>query len=331
MERVTDQGATLKKALALTCVILAVELGGGLISHSLALLSDAGHVLTDVFALSLAWFAVEQSKRPADRRRTYGYQRVSILAALVNSVTLIVIVIAIAYEAVRRLAHPEPVQGVVVIVSALLAIAVNAYVVMGLRGHGKSLNLRAALLHVTGDIGASAGVVLAGAIILLTGWLYIDPILSLGIAALIAYGAWRIVRETVNMLLEGTPPDINLGDVTSEIASTKHVISAHDLHVWALSSEETALSVHVVLEECPLGDAEHVVRDLEGRLCGRFAIGHTTIQVESCHPCGEIHHGGGEHNHPHQHLVMTSSARGVSPSAGPAAPPPSEGSASRGR
>src|SRR5713101_5995997 len=307
MENVNDRAATLTTALALTCMILAVELAGGLVSHSLALLSDAGHVLTDVFALGLAWFALEQAKRPADRRRSYGYQRVSILAALVNSVTLIVIVIAIAIEAVRRLAHPEPVQGVVVIASALAAIAINVYVVFGLRGHSKNLNIRAALLHVTGDIGASAGVVLAGATILITGWLYIDPILSLGIAALIAYGAWRIVRETVNLLLEGTPTDINLPDVTSEITATKHVTGMHDLHVWALSSEETARSVHVVLEECPLGDAEHVVRDLESRLCSRFDIGHTTIQVESCHPCGEIHHGAGEHYHPHEHVLLTSS------------------------
>lgn len=306
MERVNDHGPMLKRALALTFAVLAVELAAGLISHSLALLADAGHVLTDVFALGLAWLAVEQGKRPADRRRSYGYQRVSILAALVNAVTLIVIVIAIAYEAVQRLAHPAPVQGLVVMVAAVVAIAVNGYLVLGLRGHGKNLNLRAALLHVTGDIGASAGVVAAGAIILLTGWLYIDPLASLGIAALIAFGAWQIVRETVNLLMEGTPRDINLAAVTGEIATTDHVISVHDLHVWALSSEETALSVHVVLEECPLGEAEHVVRDLETRLCRQFAIGHTTIQVESCHPCGEIQHGTGEHNHPHDHLVLKS-------------------------
>jgi len=329
MPATTDQSGTLRKALALTCVILAVELAGGVISHSLALLSDAGHVFTDVFALGLAWFAVEQARRPADRRRSYGYQRVSILAALVNSVALIVIVIAIAIEAVRRLANPEPVQGAVVIVAALVGIAINAYVVLGLRGHGRNLNLRAALLHVTGDIGASAGVVVAGAVILLTGWLYIDPILSLGIAALIAFGAWRIVRETVNLLLEGTPPEINLADVATEIRATPHVTGMHDLHVWALSSEAMALSVHVVLEECPLGDAEHVVRDLESRLCDRFDIGHTTIQVESCHPCGEIHHGSGEHNHPHEHLVLKSST--VSSSSRPAAPPPAAGSSSPAR
>jgi cobalt-zinc-cadmium efflux system protein len=310
MESVRERGAILRTALALTCFILVVEFAGGLVSHSLALLADAGHVLTDVFALGLAWFAVEQSKRPADRRRSYGYQRVGILAALVNSVSLIVIVVAIAYEALRRLASPEPVQGAVVVVTALVGVAINSYVIFGLRGETKSLNMRAAFLHVAGDVGASVGVVLAGAIILLTGWLYIDPILSLGIAALIAFGAWRIVRETVNLLLEGTPSDVDLGAVSEEIRHTDQVVSLHDLHVWALSSEDTALSVHVVVGDCPLGDAEHLVRDLEQRLCARFDIGHTTIQVESCHPCGEIHHGMGEHNHPHEHLVLSSSLEG---------------------
>jgi cobalt-zinc-cadmium efflux system protein len=284
--------------------VLLIELAGGLLSHSLALLSDAGHVLTDVFALGLAWFAVEQSKRPADRRRSYGYQRVSILAAFVNAITLIVIVLAIGFEAVRRLINPEQVQGGLVIGTALVGIAINAFVLLTLRGHAASLNLRAATLHVTGDVAASAGVVIAGAVILLTGWLYIDPLLSLAIAALIAYGAWGIVRETVNLLMEGTPRDVNLAAVTAEITGAKLVTGLHDLHVWALSSDEMALSCHIVIDDTSLGDAEHVVRDLESRLCDRFAIGHTTIQVESCHPCGEIHHGAGAHNHPHR--VFTS-------------------------
>ena len=306
MAEVRSRGSVLKVALALTCVVLAVELTGGLISHSLALLSDAGHVLIDVFALGLAWFAVSQANRPADARRSYGYHRVSILAALANSLTLIVIVVAIAYEAIRRLAHPEPVQGGIVIVAALVGIAINGFVAFGLRGESHSLNVRAALLHVIGDIGASVGVVVAGVVILLTGWLYIDPLLSVGIAILIAFGAWGIVRETVNLLMEGTPRDINLGAVMQEITNTELVTSSHDLHVWALSSDEMALSCHVVVGDCPLGDAEHVVRDLEQRLCERFDIGHTTIQVESCHPCGEIHHGAGEHNHPHEQLVFSS-------------------------
>ena len=158
---------------------------------------------------------------------------------------------------------------------------------------------------------------MGGAVILLTGWLPIDPILSVAIAALIAFGAWRIVRETVNLLMEGTPREVNLGAVTNEITSTQLISSMHDLHVWALSSDETALSVHVVVDDTTLGDAEHVVRDLEQRLCEKFAIGHTTIQVESCHPCGEINHGAGQHNHPHAHVVMVSSP----------ARPPVEGSA----
>src|SRR5437667_3943191 len=223
MERVTDQGATLRKALALTCIVLAIEFAGGLFSHSLALLSDAGHVLTDVFALGLAWFAVEQSKRPADQRRTYGYQRVSILAALLNAITLIVIVLAIAIEAVRRLMDPAPVQGGLVIATALVAIAINAFVILTLRGDGDNLNLRAAMLHLTGDVAASVGVVIAGALILLTGWLPIDPILSLAIAGFIAYGAWGNRRETVNLLMEGTPTEVNLAAVTAEIAATNLV------------------------------------------------------------------------------------------------------------
>ena len=320
MGTVRDRSSTLKLALALTCLVLVVELAGGLSSHSLALLSDAGHVLTDVFALGLAWFAVAQANRPADKSRSYGYHRVSILAALLNSIVLIGIVIAIGYEALRRLANPEPVQGGIVIVAALVGIAINTYVAFGLRGDTHNLNMRAALMHVTGDIGASIGVVVAGAVILLTGWLYIDPLLSLAIAVLIAFGAWRIVRETVNLLLEGTPREIDLAAVTAEITGTELVSGMHDLHVWALSSDEMALSVHVVVDDCPLREAEHVVRDLERRLCDRFSIGHTTIQVESCHPCGEINHGAGEHNHPHDRVRVISSA-GHPPAAGSVAPP----------
>src|SRR6266567_920894 len=320
MSAQVDRSRPLKVALGLTCVVLAVELAGGLASHSLALLADAGHVLVEVFALGLAWFAVIQARRPADVKRSYGYQRAGILAALVNAGVLVLVVIAIAYEAGRRIVSPEPVSGGIVIIAALIGGSINAYVVFGLRGHAHNLNLRAAMLHVVGDVGAAIGVVIAGTVILLTGWTYVDPLLSLGIAVLIGIGALRIVREAVNMLLEGTPREIDLGAVMGEIKSTDRVTSMHDLHVWALSSEETALSVHVVLEDCPLGEAEHVVRDLEARLCERFDIGHTTIQVESCHPCGEIFHGAGAHNHPHEH------AESVSRVGEPAAPPRVAGS-----
>jgi len=316
------ENSRFRLALGLTVGVLVIELAGGLVSHSLALLSDAGHVMTDVFALGLAWFAVEQAKRPADRKRSYGYLRVGILAPFINGLVLTAIVAAIAVEAVRRLLAPESVHGWLVIATALGAIAINAFVLLTLRGAGRSLNLRAAVLHVTGDVAASAGVVVAGAVILLTGWLYIDPLLSLAIAALIAFGAFRIIRETANLLMEGTPREIDLAEVTRQITRTPRVTGVHDLHVWSLSSNETALSCHVVVGDISLGDAEHVVRDLEHRLCDGFAIGHTTIQVESCHPCGEIHHGPGEHNHPHEHAVFTSSAGPAPPrAAGSAAPP----------
>ena len=308
----------LRLALGLTLAVLVVELAGGLLSHSLALLSDAGHVLTDVFALGLAWFAFELSKRPADRRRSFGYQRAGIVAALVNSAALIVIVLAIGVEAVRRLLAPEPVQGGLVIVTALAAIAINAFVILALRDDSRNLNMRAAMLHVVGDVASSAGVVVAGAVILLTGWLYIDPLLSIAIAAFISYGAWGIARETVNLLMEGTPQGINLAAVTSEITDTKLVTGMHDLHVWALAPDEVALSCHIVMDDMSLGEAEHVVRDVETRLCRRFAIGHTTIQVESCHPCGEIHHGVGDHNHPHEHVTFTSGRPVLPPAAGSA-------------
>jgi cobalt-zinc-cadmium efflux system protein len=304
VEQAGDNSSRLRLALGLTVAVLLVELAGGLLSHSLALLSDAGHVLTDVFALGLAWFAIEQAKRPADPRRTYGYHRVGILAAFVNAITLIVIVLAIAFEAVRRLMSPPEVEGGLVIATALVGIAINAFVLLTLRSHAANLNLRAATLHVTGDVAASVGVVIAGGVILLTGWLYIDPLLSLAIAGLIAYGAWGIVRETVNLLMEGTPRDVDLAAITREITDADLVTGLHDLHVWALSSDELALSCHIVIDDTSLGNAEHVVRGLESQLCDHFAIGHTTIQVESCHPCGVITHGAGEHNHPHR--VFTS-------------------------
>jgi cobalt-zinc-cadmium efflux system protein len=295
-------GTALKQAFLLTTLILAIEVAAGFASHSLALLSDAGHILTDVVALGLAWFAVEQSKRPADARRTYGYHRVGILAAMVNGATLIVIVIFIAIEAARRFVNPQPVQGGLVIVAALLAIAVNVFIAVRLRESGGNLNIRAAMLHVIGDIGASIGVIVSGVIILLTGWYYADSVISLGIAALIAWGALRIVRETANVLLEGAPHGVDIAQVRATILEAEGIASVHDLHVWSLDSEQLALSCHVVVpEDLYTADGEHLVRRLEQQLCERFEIGHTTLQVEACHPCDPaMSHGVGEHNHPHR-------------------------------
>jgi len=293
----------LKPAFLLTLLILAVEVVAGVAAHSLALLSDAGHLVTDVVALGLAWFAVEQSKRPADAVRTYGYHRVGILTAMFNGATLIVIVLAIGIEAARRFAHPEPVKGGLVIAAALVAIAVNAYITLRLRGEEPNLNVRAALLHVTGDLAASVGVVVAGAVILLTGWLYADPLISVGIAALIAWGALRIVVDTTNILLEGMPKGLQLATVQEAITSMPGVEGVHDLHVWSISPQQVALSAHIVVaEEQSAADGEHLIRRIEQRVCERFDIAHTTIQVEACHPCADDGaHGPAFHNHPHRH------------------------------
>src|SRR5579859_1124806 len=245
----------LRQAFLLTLVILVVELAGAFWSHSLALFSDAGHVTTDIFALGLAWFAVKQTERPADEARSYGYHRAGILAAMANGATLILLVFVIAWEAAQRFVHPEPVQGGIVIISALAGVGVNAYVALSFRAQGSNLNIRAAVLHAVGDLLASIGVIVAGAVILLTGWLFVDPLVSILIAALIGWNAFKIVGETVNILLEGTPRGMDLAGVRQEFGSVRGVRSHHDLHVWSISSEHKALSVHVVVREQTLADS----------------------------------------------------------------------------
>ncbi|MGH2365523.1 MAG: cation diffusion facilitator family transporter [Chloroflexota bacterium] len=298
-------GGALRSAFFLTTAILAVEAAAGVLAHSLALLADAGHILTDVVALGLAWFAIEQAKRPPDLRRTYGYHRVGILTAMVNGATLIAIVVAVAFEAARRLSHPEPVQGALVIGAALVAIAVNAVIGSRLKtGNAGNLNVRAALLHVIGDLAASTGVIVSGVVILATGWYLVDPIISLVIAAIIAWGAVRVVLDTGNILLEGVPGGVDLAAIRASIGGAQGVDSVHDLHVWALSPEHLALSCHVVVSEERLSEGEHLVRRLEQALCADFEIGHTTIQVEACHQCeAPDDHGAEAHNHPHDEVV----------------------------
>ena len=293
-------GTRLGRAFALTALVLLIEVLGGAISHSLALLSDAGHMLTDVVALGIAWLALRQSSKPADLRHTYGHHRFGILAAMLNGGLLVAIVIVIVYEAVQRLLHPEPVQAGLVVVTALVAIAVNAYLASSLSTPAANLNVRAARLHVLSDLAGSIGVVVAGGVILVSGWLAADALIALAIAALIAWGAGRLVTETIHILLEGAPRGVELTAVRTRIEGTAGVDSVHDLHVWSLSSAETALSCHVVVEEGTLAAAEQAVRRLEGRLCQRFGIGHTTIQLERSQPCaGDGGHGPGQHNHPH--------------------------------
>jgi cobalt-zinc-cadmium efflux system protein len=271
----------LRLAFFLTLIILAAEVTGGWLANSLALLSDAGHVLTDIFALGLAWFATEQAERPANARKTFGYHRVGILAALVNALTLILITIWILWQAIGRFQHPEPVQPFVMFVSAGIGVVVNLFIGFGLRKESDNLNVRAAALHVFGDVGASVAVIVAGVIILLTGWYSADPILSVGIAVLIALGAWRVLRETSDILLESVPQDINLSGLVRDMMRVQGVQDVHDLHVWCITSGMYALSCHAQIEDLPPSKSAAILTSVERMLRDKYHIGHTAIQFES--------------------------------------------------
>jgi cobalt-zinc-cadmium efflux system protein len=299
-------GRRLRTAFLLTLVILLVELAGGLISHSLALLSDAGHVLTDVVALGLAWFAAAQSTRPADARRTYGYHRIGILAALGNAFALLLIVLVIAYEAVQRFAHPTTVMPAVMLVSAAVGIGINLWIGLGLRREeSHNLNLRAATLHVFGDVAASVGVVVGGLIILATHWYLADPLISLALALLIAWSAWNILRETVDILMEASPKDLNVAQLVHDVERLPGVEDMHDLHIWSIAGGMTALSAHVRVSDRPLSACDPLLGKLDRLLAERYAIGHTTLQLEyaGCTPsdlyCGLA---PGEAAHAHHHV-----------------------------
>ncbi|QBD83786.1 cation transporter [Ktedonosporobacter rubrisoli] len=271
---------TLRLAFFLTIVILLVELVGGIFANSLALLSDAGHVVTDLFALGLAWFAAVQAERPPNERKTFGYHRVGILAALLNAITLILIAVAISWEAIQRFQHPEPVQPLIMFGSAAVGILVNLFIAFGLRKEDHNLNVRAASLHVLGDVGASVGVIVAGGLILLTGWFPLDPILSVGIAILIALGAWRILRETTDILLEAVPKGISMPRMVQDITSVVGVRGVHDLHVWSITSGMYALSCHVLIDNVPPSASASILQSLTSILSEKYHIGHSTIQFE---------------------------------------------------
>lgn len=271
-------------ALLATIIVALVEVGAGLLGNSLALMADAGHVAVDVLALSLAWWATAQAAKPPTQRQTYGYQRVGILVGLGNALLLLLVVSAISAGAALRLDHPERPVAWIMIGAALFGVAANL-LVAALIHRGHSFNSRAAMLHVGGDILAGIGVVLAALLIQLTGWLRFDPLISLAICAVIAWGALRLLREALPVLLESAPRGISVAAVEADLLGTPGVDGVHDLHVWQLTPDHLALSCHLALREQTLVEAEHLVQGVSNRLCRRYGLGHTTIQVEACHPC----------------------------------------------
>lgn len=274
-------------SLALTGLIFFAELVGGLLTRSLALLSDAAHVFLDVFALGLSYVAIRLASLPPDDRHTYGYHRLRVLAALVNGATLLVVSFEIFREAIKRFSNPEPILAGPMLVVAIIGLVVNLIVAFVLRGHEQEdLNVRSAFLHVLGDALASVGVIVAGIVIVLTGWTVIDPMISMAIAVIILVGSGNVLRKALHILVEGVPRGLTATEVAEVMDSVPGVSEVHDLHVWTVSSEYIALSAHVVLDDQSLSEAQNILEDLETTLSEQFGIDHTTIQVE-CKSCAQ--------------------------------------------
>ncbi|MCY7374660.1 MAG: cation diffusion facilitator family transporter [Pyrinomonadaceae bacterium] len=288
-----DAGSSkkLKLALGLTAVYMFAEAFGGWFANSLALIADAGHMLTDVAALSLTLAAIWFASRPATQKKTFGYYRLEILAAFVNGIALVLISLWIIYEAVERWNAPLPVKGFELTVIAVGGLVINmvcAWLLHG--GHEHNLNVRGAYLHIIGDALGSVAAIVAGVLILMFGWLWADALCSFLISLIIIFGAWNLIKESVNVLLEGTPAHINLTAVEDAIRQTENVRDVHDLHVWTITSGMEALSVHVVHTETITAAA--LLTAIKTKLHDNFGIDHLTIQLETSgseetgsHPC----------------------------------------------
>lgn len=259
---------------------MVVEVIYGLMAHSLALVADAGHNLSDVLGLLLAWGAALMAKRAPTARHTYGLRRSTVLAALFNAIFLLVSVGAIAWEALRRLGHPEPIVAGTVIWVALLGIVINGITaMMFMSGSKDDLNIRGAFAHMAADAIISAGVVVAGIVIVYTGWEWLDPVVSLVLVAVIIAGTWGLLRDSVNLSLDAVPEGIDGEAVQQWLTTLPGVKGAHHLHIWGLSTTESALTVHLVIEEGKRSDA--LLHDINEGLREKFKIGHATIQCES--------------------------------------------------
>lgn len=273
-------GTVLKWSLAGTLLFVAVQFTAGLKSGSLALISDAGHNLTDALALGLAMFGVYLQRKPADESRTFGYHRGGVLAAFVNALSLIVLSAYLFYESYERLMTPQGVDEQVMIVTATLGILLNVGILLGLRKHGEDINIRAASVHMLGDALGSVAIIIGAIAIHYTGWLSIDPILSILIGALIVWSAIDIIRESLNILLEGLPRGLQLQSISEAMREIPGVLDVHDVHVWSLGSSAHALSCHALIEDMPTSESNCILKGLNCVLSDRFHIHHTTIQFE---------------------------------------------------
>lgn len=274
-------------SLALTGLIFAVEVIGGLWTGSLALLSDAAHVFMDVLALAMSYAALRVAAWPADDRHTYGYHRWQVIAALANGATLLFVAFGIFREAWQRFQMPAPILAGPMLIVAAIGLGVNLIVALVLSGHDHhDLNVRSAFLHVLGDALSSVGVIVAGGVILLTGWLWVDPLVSMLIGVIILVGAGRVLREALHILVEGAPDGVTTAQVRPALQTVPGVSDVHDLHIWTVSPGYVALSAHVVLSDPSFAGASTVLGRIRTLLAERFGIQHTTVQLECAH-CGQ--------------------------------------------
>ncbi len=272
-------------SLGLTAAFVGVEVTAGLFANSLALLTDAAHNFTDVLALALTWWALRVTTKPASPGKTYGYHRAGILVALVNSTTLVLIALGIFYEAYRRLLAPPEVKANVLIGVGVVAVIVNLVTALLVRrGSEHDLNLRSAFLHLMGDVLSTLGAVIAGIIIRFTGLNWLDPLVSILIALFIIWNAWRIQRESVNILMEATPADIDMEVVVAAILQVQGVRGVHDLHIWSITRELRTLSAHILTDDIQLSEGTLIQAAVSELLYHTYGIAHATLQLE-CADC----------------------------------------------
>jgi cobalt-zinc-cadmium efflux system protein len=285
----TKMQRVLRFSLAATLAYVLLTLFAGLRAHSLALVSEAGHNASDALALVLSFVAVYFQARPATDKKTFGYQRAGVLAAFLNALTLVVIAIWIGVEAVHRFSQPTQVQPRIMMLVAAAGVVMNGVIAALLWRVSHDVNIRSVFIHMLGDTLSTAAVIVGGGAILLTGQSWIDPALSLAIAALILWSSIGIVRETLNILLEGTPRGISLSEIRSVLCAVEGVEDVHDLHVWSLGSQTHALASHVTIADIPLSESNRILERMKHTLSERFHIHHTTLQFE--HVECEVAHG----------------------------------------
>ena len=298
-----NSSRVLRIALLLTAGYIALLIVTGLRAHSLALLSEAGHNVSDFLALLLSWGAAYLQERPPSNTKTFGYHRAGVLAAFINASTLVLISLFIFYEAVERLYKPVAVDSGIMMIVAAVGVAINGVIAWMLMRTHSDLNIRSALVHMVGDTLATLAVVLGGLAIRLTGQNYIDPVLSVLIGVMIVWSSFGIIRESLNILLEGTPRGMELEQVEVALRDINGVNNVHDLHIWSIGSESHALSCHIAIADIPPSESESIMRQVQHTLAERFRILHTTIQFE--HVVCDIAHGciivpeGDQHRHNH--------------------------------